>query len=264
MIKRLPIYILVIFSLSFSGFVFAQDEEEQLPDPNVQVQPATPAAVTSLSVGSGLGKSNAVCVRVGNPLEPEPAVCRAATAGLRPGTPLSGGPLGFRVSCPLGNDFKITNGTAVFPVDGHGHGAPGYQPCKSPPYASCPGGQHSEALRKSIDVVIGSTGNASGVLVYYPYINGNQVVEWRKVSGPTPIAGGAWGYKAEYVTNFQGKELKLDLTHINNNVSPAGRSGEEITRTYPSTDGAGRGHLHTLLYVDGRPVETAEEAYICK
>lgn len=203
-------------------------------------------------------KSNSLVTKVGNPTGPAPA------GGTAPSGNTAKGPLGFSVSCPLGNEFKINCGTAANPVGNCGHGAPPplYIECIQGVYAQCP---FSEALKKSIDVVLPS-GNAADALVYFPYVNGDQVVEWKKVSGPIPIPGPKgtfWGYKAEYTTSFEGKELKLDLTHIKNNVAGGGKSGEQVAAVYNGTDGTGRGHLHTLLYVDGKPVETAKEALIC-
>jgi hypothetical protein len=211
-------------------------------------------------------QSNTFITRVGNPaVSSSPAgVDLPSSGGQPPSEGTASGPLGFTITCPLGSDFKISCGTAENPVGNCGHGHPSlYQACVSPPYAACPGGRHSEPLRKSIDVVLKSTGNAADAPVYFPYFNGNQSVNWDLYSGPTAIASGAWGYKSVFVADFQGKEIRLDLTHINARVKSSGSSGEQVGTVYNGTDGPGGGHLHTLVYVDGRPVETAKEAFVC-
>jgi hypothetical protein len=213
-----------------------------------------PSTVSQSGMITQTIKSNTFITRVGNP-------SGAAPGGNAP--TIGGGPLGFTVSCPLdpqGGNFKISCGTAANPVGNCGHGHPQlYIQCIPGVYASCP---FSEALKKSIDVVLAS-GNAANAPVYMPYLNGNQTASWVLVSGPIPINSGSWGWKAEYATEFNGKNLKLDLTHINPQVKSSVKSGEQVGSVYSGTDGSGRGHLHTLLYVDGKPVETEKEAFIC-
>lgn len=172
------------------------------------------------------------------------------------GAPVPPGPIGFSLSCPLGNNFTVTCGTAVNPVNNCGHGDSTYlngAAC-NPTYYVCNGIRYSDALYRAIDV-IGNT------VVTLPFVNGNEVAEWTRIDDqPIPIGGGSWGYKINYQTNYKGKTLVLDLTHINNQISSAKtlKSGEQAGTMF-----AGIGHLHTGLSVDNTWVEPIQEAKMC-
>ena len=219
---------------------------------------------TNTTVSSGStsnGKSNLFCTKVGNPTEPMPAACtQGSGGGLPPGTGTPG-PIGFSLSCPLGSDYSVSCGTAANPIGGRcGHGGVGYGACSAPPYATCP---YSPALKASIDVVLKS-GNAAGAKVYMPYVNGNESITWTKQQGPVAISGGAWGYKFIYTSVYKGKNLVLDLTHVNPSVTAdVLQSGDHATSVYSGTDGPGAGHLHTALSVDGVWVEPGQDALMC-
>ncbi len=175
-----------------------------------------------------------------------------------PGSSITPGSLGFALNCPV-EVAHVSCGTADNPTASCGHGGRGYGACTAPPYAVCP---YSEALRRAIDVVPAKGGNAP---VYAPFINGTESVDWNRIQDPIAINGGSWGYKVLYKATYQGKELILDLTHINGVIAPYAtvKSGDPIGTIYPHTDGNGIGHLHTALSVNGTWVEPIREAKMC-
>lgn len=204
-------------------------------------------------------KSKPVCTKVGNPTTSQPSECKEGLSTTGPGEPTGGGSLGITATCPLGNSYQISCGTAKNPIGGVcGHAGVGYGACTAPPYAVCP---YSPALKASIDVVLPS-GNAAGSPVYLPYINGNESTNWTLIQGPVAIAGGAWGFKGIYATSINNKRIVLDLTHIEAAMKSTGSSGEVVGKVYSGTDGPGRGHLHTAISIEGVWVEP-KDALMC-
>lgn len=184
--------------------------------------------------------------------------CKATTT-----SPISSS--GSLISCPLSKDgsgsFRFICGTYNSIKNNCGHGNPSYYvSCTQPPYASCP---FTDQLKAAADVRPG-TGNGANELVYLPYVNGNQAVNWTKAKGPEPISGGADGYKVEYEADSGGKHLRLDLTHLNSTINTAAQqSGDIVSTTKAGVDKDGGGHLHTAISVDGRWVDSISEAHIC-
>jgi len=199
-------------------------------------------------------------------------VCKVATP-----TPTISSPVGSSnqvATCPLSQDgsgnFNITCGSFKTPGSNRcGHGDGGYPAvCKSPPYASCPGGDYSPQLKAAIDVrPAGSNGNNSPV--YLPFINGNQTVDWTLVSGPITLNGGAWGIKLEYTASLSGKQYRLDLTHLDPNFNiSASRSGDKVGSLLACLDknrdgSCEGGHLHTAVSIDGIWIDAIKEAHMC-
>lgn len=171
----------------------------------------------------------------------------------------STGTAGFSASCPIENP-KITNGTFNNPVGGWGHAiVPPYQACTSPPYATCP---YSDQLKKSIDVRYSGGKNTNNAPVIMPFLEG-QSVTWNKEEGPIMINGGVWGYKFIYSANYNGKKVRLDLTHVNQQFRNLVNSGEQATSVIPDLDGPGQTHLHTAIEVDGKWIDVISEAKMC-
>lgn len=200
-------------------------------------------------------KSNEVITRVGNP---------SPRANAQGGT--NAGPLGITVSCPFyqsgGNTpVNVTCGTAKNSVNNCGHGGAGYpQPCNPKIYASCP---YSAQLKAAVDVRMPGT-SGGNLPVYLPYINGNQSVNWVKVSGPIAINNGSWGQKLEYSTIYNGKNIRVDMTHLADSIFPVtGQSGDRVGVTLAGMDGPGAGHLHTAASIDGVWVDSIDQSFIC-
>jgi hypothetical protein len=206
-------------------------------------------------------------------IKSDPWITRVGTPKTdRPGSgPV--GKLGFTVTCPLdpvnNSNFNVTCGTYAYPAaNGCGHGKPPtYQTCDPKIYAECgpvvPPGQfrqHGEFLKKSIDVAA-----PAGATVYLPFINGSESAQWTRVPqnpDPFPINGSSWGYKTIYTTTYQGKQILLDLTHINQAfLNPALNlsSGSPIATIF----NMGGSHLHTGLKVNNVPVEAQKDAFMC-
>lgn len=175
------------------------------------------------------------------------------TPGTSPGTPINPGSLGFALSCPLGNSFTVTCGTAANPMNNCGHGGLGYNSTCDPTYYVCNGARYSDALYHAIDVRGGSS-------VRLPFINGTEPIEWVKDGGVIAIGGGSWGYRINYRATYQGKRIYLDLTHLNQqiNSAPTLHSGDEVGTVF-----TGIGHLHTAVSVDDRWVEPMQELRMC-
>lgn len=170
------------------------------------------------------------------------------------------------ISCPLSKDgsgsFDITCGTFKNPnSSGCGHGAPypAYPVCAAPPYAVCP---YSDQLKAAIDVRP-SGQNGANTPIYLPFINGSSV-NWTLASGPTTLNGGSWGVKLEYTaTTADGKQILLDLTHLDSNVdSGANKSGDQVGITKEGVDKNG-GHLHTAVSLNGNWLDSISETHIC-
>ncbi len=196
-------------------------------------------------------------------------VCKASG-----GTP---GPLGFSLTCPLdpveNTSFATTCGTYDYPAsNGCGHGKPPqYASCNPDIYAVCGSvdssgfRQHGDFLKKSIDVIVPG-GDSSYKSIFMPFLNGDETVTWTKKEGPTPLDQGRWGYKFIYTANYKGKEILLDLSHLNSrlvNDSSSIDSGEKLGTLFPSGVWGGA-HLHTGVKVDGTPIEVQQEALMCK
>jgi hypothetical protein len=211
--------------------------------------------------------SNPVTTKVGTPSGPPPGASSKPTSSA---SPTDSGPLGVTVTCPLFQNgqgaVNITCGTAKNKAPGSncGHAVPpSYPACASPPYASCP---FSPQLKAAIDVrPAGSDGG--GVSVYLPFVNGNQSVSWVRVSGPISITGfrGAyWGEKLEYATTYDGKSIRIDVTHLNRGSFPAsGKSGDLIGLTLVGLDGGHSGHLHVAASIDGVWGDSIDQTFIC-
>lgn len=171
------------------------------------------------------------------------------------------------VTCPLSQNgsgsFRFICGTFNNPRGGGpcGHGNPLYYvACTQPPYAACP---FTEQLKTAVDVRP-SFGNGSNSIIYLPFLYGNQSVKWTKVKGPEPISGGADGYKVEYETDFGGKKIRIDLTHIHGTINTAAQnSGDVVSTLKAGVDRDGEGHLHTAVSVDGKWVDAISEAKLC-
>ena len=113
-------------------------------------------------------------------------------------------------------------------------------------------------------------------------------MEWTKIGNPVAIGGGSWGYRIDYRTEYEGKELILNLTHLNNeipltviksldqaksklipglsdlnyliNTKEKLNSGEQVG-TYSTKSPIN--HLHIGLTVDGKLVEPIQEIRMC-
>lgn len=161
---------------------------------------------------------------------------------------------GLALSCPLGNNIAITCGSINNPSsNGCAHGNPTrYQPCKSPPYASCPNGGHTDQLKAAIDVdLVGR--NSANATVSLPLINNSSSQDWALVEGPVFISSD-WGYKAVYRTLYNNQEIKIDLTHINPTVKTTAKSGAPVATVKPGVDGKTQSgttyqHLHTAASI---------------
>ncbi len=170
-------------------------------------------------------------------------------------------------SCPVSQNgsgnFRLICGTFNNPRGGGpcGHGNPSYYvACTQPPYASCP---FTDQLKAAVDVRP-ETGNGANVIVYLPFVYGGQSVKWTKVKGPDPISGGADGYKVEYETEYGGKRVRIDLTHLNSSINAnAQQSGDVVSTTKSGVDRDGGGHLHTAISVDGKWLDSISEAHLC-
>ncbi|MCR4306216.1 MAG: hypothetical protein NUV73_03985, partial [Candidatus Daviesbacteria bacterium] len=172
-------------------------------------------------------------------------------------SPAPAGPIGFSLTCPVGNS-TVTCGTEANPVNNCGHGGISYEKVCNPTYYICQGNRYSEALYYAIDIK-GKNSNA----VALPFVNGNEPVEWTRIDEqPIPIGGGSWGYRVDYKTTYKGQTLILNFTHLNNqiNLTKSLTSGTQIG-TYITTSQIN--HLHTGLSVDGRWIEPIQQAKMC-
>lgn len=177
------------------------------------------------------------------------------------------GPSGLALSCPIKENYGLLCGTYNYPaLNGCGHGKPPYPECNTQTYATCdPVDEngyrtHTEFIKKAIDVVPKDLTTAGKVVL--PYING-QVVDWVRIQDPVPITGGLHGYKVLYQTEFQGKKIILDLTHINSRLDNPMiilPSGAQIASLFQYTNT----HLHVGLQIDGTPIEAEKEARMCE
>lgn len=172
-------------------------------------------------------------------------------------SPAPAGPIGFSLTCPVGNS-TVTCGTEANPVNNCGHGGISYEKVCNPTYYICQGNRYSEALYYAIDI----KGKSSNV-VTLPFINGNEPAEWTRIDEqPVSIGGGSWGYRVDYKTTYKGRTLILNFTHLNNQINPTKSlaSGTQIG-TYITTSQIN--HLHTGLSVDGRWIEPIQQAKMC-
>lgn len=162
------------------------------------------------------------------------------------------------VTCPLSQSgegsFRIICGTAKNIINNCGHGAPlpYYPTCTAPPYQTCP---YSPQLQAAVDVrpPVGIGNNAP---VYLPFING-EAVSWSRESSVDLIRG--WGSKIEFRANHDGKNYRLDLTHVTSINLTAARSGDQVALTQPGLDRDGGSHLHVAISVDGRWLDAVDE-----
>jgi murein DD-endopeptidase MepM/ murein hydrolase activator NlpD len=206
--------------------------------------------------------SNKVITQVGEPTDPKPD---GGEGNVNTG---GHGLLGFSVSCPLdkeNKDFTVTCGTKEDPNPGVcGHAGISYpQPCSTAAGYSCPGGQYSPELTKSLDVTLSTGGgNTVNKPVYLPSISGESV-NWNISQAPFKI-NNSFGWKVYYKTTYQGKAIEINFTHINQNINQGSNlaSGTPVATIYP-VDGASAGHLHTALAVDGRWIEPRIDAGMC-
>lgn len=175
------------------------------------------------------------------------------------------GSIGFSLSCPIGENPRMTCGTYTNPVNGGfglcGHGLPPNYPtpCDPKEYI-CIGDKYTEGLYHAVDVTKESQ-------VKLPSING-QSVEWTKTGvdngtgnctpGKEFFISTKSGWRVTYTTTYQGKTICIDLAHLNNNVNPADKlnSGDVVATIFPTAN-----HLHTAVQVDGRWIEPQEANY---
>lgn len=161
------------------------------------------------------------------------------------------------INCPLdpvNNSAYVTCGTATNPVNLCGHGGIGYAECSSPPYVVCP---YSEQLKNAIDIVT-ANGVGSNVPVYLPPISGN-TLQWKFVKSEFLNAG--WGFRQVYNSQFNGRSIDLELTHLNEQYPPTYaliNSGAQIATTHSIA-----GHLHTGVVIDGKPVDPISDLFMC-
>lgn len=237
---------------------------EQLAyDPASPTTALPPSATQPSLPGSQTAITARACVKVGSPSEAKPAVCSQPTSGsqIGPNEPRIGGVDGINITCPIdrGGGFRYICGTSTNVRNGCGHGNPTAYTACIPGIYVCPFGPQ---LKSAVDVRP-LDGNGNNAAVFLPYINGNQSVTWTKVAGPIAISGGSWGYRYEFETTSSGKRIRLDMTHINKEITSSVNSGEQIGTVYSGFDTDGGGHLHTAASIDGQWIDSISDSFYC-